>query len=120
MTTKVAARCRELYEQGLTDAAIAQECGLSVYSVSYWRTSNNLPSMNRNRGRRVGTGYDYMIYLNKTDELLACGTSQQCADILGISLKSFYKRINRAMNNETHKYTVVRCKYAEAQADMAS
>lgn len=120
MTTKTAARCRELYDQGMTDSAIANACNIPKYTVSHWRNSNGLPSMNRGKGRRPGTGYDYMIYLNKTDELLACGSSQQCADILGVSLESFYKKINRALRNETQKYTVVRCKHSEAQEDMLS
>ncbi len=49
--TELRQRFAELYDMGLTDSAIAAECGCSVGKVSYWRTERKLTA-NRFRGKR--------------------------------------------------------------------
>ena len=49
----------------------------------------------------------YTAYLHKTEEILACGTAQQVADALGMSLNSFYCTASRSRNWKNRKYDFV-------------
>ena len=37
-------KARELYQQGMSDPAIAREVGTTSYTISWWRKRNNLPA----------------------------------------------------------------------------
>lgn len=50
---------------------------------------------------------DYTVYLNKTDEIVATGTSRKCAASLGLTLDSFYCMVSRVRRGKNQKYSVV-------------
>ena len=49
----------------------------------------------------------YAVYLRKTDELVACGTSAECVKQMGLkSLDSFYCLISHVLTGYNRKYEV--------------
>lgn len=48
----------------------------------------------------------YALYLRKTDELVCCGTAQECADALGIQKHSFYVLAHKALHGKVKKWDV--------------
>ena len=50
---------------------------------------------------------DYTIYLNKTDEVVAFGSSRECAKALGMSRDSFYSMVSRVKKGKNRKYSIV-------------
>lgn len=48
----------------------------------------------------------YAIYLNKTDEIIATGSSKECAKTLGISLASFYSLVSKNNRGIQKKYSI--------------
>ena len=51
----------ELYQQGLTDNAIAKKVGVSQSSISYWRRQKGLPSSQKLKKKSVRPGYPYLF-----------------------------------------------------------
>ena len=48
----------------------------------------------------------YAIYLRKTDELVCCGTSEECAAAMNRSVDSFYSMVSRVRKGTNRKYEV--------------
>ena len=46
----------------------------------------------------------YALYLRKTDELVCSGTAQECADQLGMRLRSFQVMIHKILHNKIKKW----------------
>ena len=50
----------------------------------------------------------YTVYSNKTDEIVAFGTAEECTKQLGLaSIDSFYCLMSRNRSGKLHKYTVL-------------
>lgn len=57
----------------------------------------------------------YAVYLRKTDELVACGTSAECVRQMGLkSVDSFYCLISHVLHGLNRKYEV----YKEKSSDL--
>lgn len=51
----------------------------------------------------------YAVYLRKSDELVACGTSAECVKQMGLkSVDSFYCLISHVLGGYNRKYEVYR------------
>ena len=50
----------------------------------------------------------YTVYLSKTDEIVASGTSIECAKIMGKSLNGFHSMVSKNMAGIQKKYTIIR------------
>lgn len=48
----------------------------------------------------------YAVYLRKTDELVCSGTSRECADALGVTIKSFYVMVHKALHGKVKKWDI--------------
>ena len=48
----------------------------------------------------------YALYLRKTDELVCSGSSRECAEALGISVKSFYVMVHKSLHGKVKKWDV--------------
>ena len=46
----------------------------------------------------------YTVYDASTEEVIASGTSPQCAQALGLTLNSFYCAVSRSRSGVQHKY----------------
>lgn len=49
----------------------------------------------------------YTVYDAATEEILASGTSSQCAKALGLTIGSFYCAVYRSQADIQHKYEVL-------------
>ena len=49
----------------------------------------------------------YTIFKNKDDSVVAAGTAEECARILGITLKSFRSFVSNTRSGRTKTYSVV-------------
>lgn len=58
-------------------------------------------------GKRGRHEQYYTVYLNSTDEIIACGTAQECARQLGMAYSSFRSSVCKHRSGEWHKYTFV-------------
>lgn len=48
----------------------------------------------------------YTVYLSKTDQVVASGYAEECAEQLKMSSHSFYSMISRVKSGANHKYEV--------------
>lgn len=48
----------------------------------------------------------YTVYLKKSDELLASGYANECAEQMNISVHSFYSMVSRVKSGKNNKYEV--------------
>lgn len=48
----------------------------------------------------------YTVYLKKNDELVAYGTSEECAEQMGKSVDSFYCLVSRVNSGKIKKYEI--------------
>ncbi|WP_026499278.1 hypothetical protein [Butyrivibrio sp. WCD2001] len=49
----------------------------------------------------------YTVYLKKNEEVVATGTSKECAKQLQCSVGSFYSLVSRSISGKIKKYDVV-------------
>ena len=49
----------------------------------------------------------YTVYESKTDELVAFGTAIKCAEMMLISVESFYSIVSKFKSGESEKYFIV-------------
>lgn len=50
----------------------------------------------------------YTVYLNKTDEIVACGNAEECRKQLGkASIESFYSLVSKNRLGVQRRYTVL-------------
>ena len=49
----------------------------------------------------------YTVYLNNTDEVVAFGTSKECAAQLHKSINGFHSLVSKNRNGIHHKYTII-------------
>lgn len=65
--------------------------------------------MTRKRGRPPGSEREYYtIYDDRTDQILAFGTAREISDKLGISRKTVYSRIHKALTGKVRRWAVVK------------
>lgn len=55
----------------------------------------------------------YTIYDADTDDLIACGSARDCANIMGTSVSNIHSLISRVKSGYNRKYTIVREDLAE-------
>lgn len=79
VTTQTLRKLKELHAQGLVDRETARELGISQSQARYYRKSLGLPP---NRYSASYTVYD------RDGNVLAFGTSKECAEALGIKAES--------------------------------
>lgn len=111
MTTKKLEELRRRNEAGENDWMIADALGISWNIVRYWRKKLGLPPRSP---RRYNNGYVnyhqqviYTVWDAKTDELIACGTDQECADRMGLANRQTFQQLaSRAINGKNRKYYV--------------
>lgn len=53
----------------------------------------------------------YTVWLSKTDQIVATGTAEECAEQLGMTKASFYSLVWRAREGMRKKYTVLQEDY---------
>lgn len=86
MTTKQIQRLKALYAEGWNDIQIAEELGIKTGQVFYWRKGKlGLPARNRRRKSKEYTIFD------RTGNVVAIGTAEECARTLGIKIESVYR-----------------------------
>lgn len=49
----------------------------------------------------------YTIYLRKTDEVIAHGTSRECAEAMGKKLNCFHSMVSKTLKGKQNKYDVL-------------
>ena len=52
--------------------------------------------------------YYYTVYLAKTDEIVASGTSKECAKELGKSLNNFHSTVSKNKLGKHKKYSILK------------
>lgn len=57
------------------------------------------------RKKRLPEKY-YALYRRKTDELICCGSAEECAEQLGITKHTFYTRAHKAASGKIKKWDV--------------
>lgn len=88
MTTLQLRRLRARNAEGWNDREIADELGLKVSTVNYWRRSKlGLPAI-----RRTGRGklQDYTVY-DRHGNVAAFGTARECARTLEVEVQTIYR-----------------------------
>ena len=93
MTTLQLRRLRARNAEGWNDREIADELGLKVSTVNYWRRSKlGLPAI-----RRTGRGklQDYTVY-DRHGNVAAFGTARECARTLGVKVETIYSLASRS------------------------
>lgn len=99
LTTLELRKIQELYDQGLNYQQTAKRLNRSLSTVARWchRTGREAQK-NPVKPQKL-----YSVYLRGTDELLAFGTSRECADRLRITLQSFYAAVSRSRNGTKYQ-----------------
>lgn len=52
-------------------------------------------------------GYYYTVYNNLTDEVVAFGTSRECAKTMGRSLNAFHSMVAKTRHGKNRLYTII-------------
>lgn len=103
MTTKLLNEIRRRNEAGQNDTIIAEALGIKTCMVNEWRNKMGLPK--RDDKRRSSTLYT--VWDANSDELLACGTAEECAHYMGYKGKDgFLSMVSRATHGKQKKYAV--------------
>lgn len=109
ITTSTLKEIRRLNGEGKNDAVIAKMIGIAYQTVTRYRRGMGLPP--RKKSTKAVT---YTVYDAKTDELLAIGTVDKCAAMLGFQNASgFYEMVSRVAHGRAKKYTVFKEKNLE-------
>ena len=96
MTTMQLKKIQELNERGMTDAHIAAMLGTSRTTVNKYRSDMGLPA------HHCGSGW-YTVR-DEFGRILTQGTSADCAQALGIKVKTFYHRVIRSNKERDGRY----------------
>lgn len=106
MTTKKLDEIRRRNAAGENDPMIAEALNIPVCIVRYWRKTLGLPVTGTVR-HKCTKQVIYTVWNAATDELLACGTSRECANLMGFkSAATFRQMVCRALQGENQKYHV--------------
>ena len=114
----------ELIASGLRKECIKQ---LNMDPVQFDNLVNNV-TRGRSRKYRIdredNDAHDiympinyYTVYLNKTEEIIASGTAEECARQLNTTTGVFYCIKSRAMSGKIKKYSVVTERYEYEEDD---
>lgn len=88
MTTLQLRRLRARNAEGWNDREIADELGLKVSTVYYWRrTKLGLPATRRTGREKLR---DYTVY-DRHGDVAAFGTAKECARTLGVEVETIYR-----------------------------
>lgn len=98
ITTKTLAEIERLHEKGMVDREVANEIGVSLHTVYYWRSKIGLVP-NREKER-------YTVYDRKTSDFLVEGSARQCSAYLGIKLASFRHAVCCFRRGQGGKYEI--------------
>lgn len=52
-------------------------------------------------------GYYYTVYNNITEEIVAAGTSKECAKTMGRSVNAFHSMVAKTRHGKNHLYTII-------------
>ena len=96
MTTMQLKKIRELNQQGMTDAYIASYLGVTKTTIKRHRDAMGLPA------HHCGSGW-YTVR-DEFGRILTQGTSVDCAQVLGIKVKTFYHRVIRSNREGDGRY----------------
>ena len=68
------------------------------------------PARHQNKGHHRADGKicTYTVYDSYTDEMVAYGTADECAHMMGITRNSFYALVGRALSGKRKKYLVLK------------
>ena len=88
---------------GRTPAAIYTK----IYSLSD-KSQKPIDNVKPVKESTVGTCIIYTLWDNKTDDIVANGTAEECAKNMDMSLTTFYSTVSRASHNQIQKYSVVK------------
>lgn len=94
----------DMYRSGTPIKEIETQAGVSRRHI-YTLLENAGVERTRKRGRQVGKN-EYAVYDSK-DKFLVCGTSDECAEYLGIKRSSFYRALNRQKNGQRQRTHIV-------------
>lgn len=93
MTTLQLRRLRARNAEGWNDRQIADELGLKVGMVYYWRRLKlGLPAHRGASPRRLR---DYTVY-DRHGNVAAFGTARECARTLGVKVETIYSLASRS------------------------
>lgn len=98
MTTKTLTEIKRLHGEEMVDREIANEIGVSLHTVYYWRSKMGLAP---NRGKER-----YTVYDRKTSNFLVEGSAEQCSAYLGIKLASFRHAVCCFRQGQGGKYEI--------------
>ena len=91
-----------LNAEGKSDREVAEETGIPVKTVRWARRYYKL---RYNKGHKPPLKY-YTVWNMKTDEMVASGTAQECAAIMGRSIADFYTMVMRVRKGKNRKFAV--------------
>ena len=93
MTTLQLRRLRAYNAAGWNDCQIADELGLTVGTVYYWRRLKlGLPAHRDASHKRLR---DYTVY-DRHGNVAAFGTARECARALGVKVETIYRLASRS------------------------
>lgn len=102
ITTKQLAEIRRRNSEGENDCQIADALGCSQGTIRYHRVMMGLPKAAKGRPYKT-----YTVWNAKTDELIVCGSAEDCAKRLGFSNRNiFYTTFIRARRGKNKKYII--------------
>lgn len=93
----------QLNAYGASDREIAEETGIPVNTVRWVRRYYGLCY---NKGHKPPSRY-YTVWNAKTDELIACGTAEECATVMGRSIADFHTMVSRVRSGKNKKFVVL-------------
>lgn len=99
ITTRMVKEIHRLNQEGKSDREIAEILGISQSCVWKRRKTMGLPPMGKARL--------YTVWNAKTDELIVCGTADECAKFMGYATRNnFHGMVHRMTHGMGKKYHV--------------
>lgn len=89
MTTLDVKKLREMHEAGATTQEIAKGINQSITVVYDWMKKLGLKASGKHSRHRRNI---YSVY-DENDNLLAVGTAEECADMLGYKVQTIYRGV---------------------------
>jgi len=98
MTTLQLRELKRLNKEGVSGLEISRRLGVPSCTVYKWLHRLGLPTPSQ---KETGPGHTaiYAVY-NHKDELLACGTSDECAKAMGCRVQTIYRGAMKTRKGE--------------------
>lgn len=101
MTEEILAQIEEMNRNGMNDRIIAEKIFCSTTTVARGRRLLGLSAAGINRTKKR-----YVLYDGKTTQYIMEGTARECADYMGMTLRSFYQNKSRFRRGTYKKYEI--------------